>query len=148
MCPRQFQISAQLYFLGILWNYFLKICTFSKCIHSQNVYILKPSPYSSIMETLEQVQPTIPVEILNLISTYLEDGPVVTRYHLPTGTRIHRIQWNSHSIAAIESTMMVQKFFPSYWRGICEPEYRCIYFNAKAYFNDILIKQRDEIPFR
>lgn len=100
------------------------------------------------MEALEQVQPTIPVEILNLISTYLDDGPIVTRYHLASGTRIHRIQWNSPYLVNIESTMMVQKFFPSYWKGIHEPEYRYIYFNAKAYFTDVLIKHRADIPFR
>jgi hypothetical protein len=98
------------------------------------------------MEILEQVRPSIPVEILNLISTYLEDGPVVTRYHLATGTRVHRIQWNSPSLANIESTMMVQKFFPSYWRGIKDRDYRIIYFNAKAYFTDVLIRQRNTIP--
>ena len=118
------------------------MCTFSKCTH------FKSTHYSSTMEALEQVQPTIPVEILNIISTYLEDGPIVTRYHLASGTRIHRIQWNSHFIAAIESTMMVQKFFPSYWRGIHQLEYRYIYFNAKTYFTDVLTKQRAEIPFR
>ena len=103
---------------------------------------------SSIMEILEQVQPSIPVEILNLISTYLEDGPVVTRYHLTSGTRIALIQWNSSNIAKVESMLMVKKFFPSYFQNIHQPEYRRIYFNAKSYFTNVLTRIRNTLPFR
>jgi hypothetical protein len=100
------------------------------------------------MEILEQVQPSIPVEILNIISTYLEDSAVVTRYHLTSGTRIARIQWNSSDIATVEAMLMVKRFFPSYFQNIHQPEYRCIYFNAKSYFTNVLVRRRRVLPFR
>ena len=70
------------------------------------------------MEILEQV---FPIEILNLICTYFENGPVVTRYDLATSKMRHVIQWNSEHISQIEAMLMIKQFFPSYLQRISDP---------------------------
>ena len=97
------------------------------------------------MEILEQVLPT---ELLNLIFTYFENGPVITRYDLATGKMRHLIQWNSEHISQIESMLMIKRFFPSYLQRISDHAYHLIYFKAKAYFYDVLLERRKMIPSR
>jgi hypothetical protein len=114
-------------------------------LENERTHILNHPTYSSIMEILEQV---FPIEILNLICTYFENGPVVTRYDLATGKMRHLIQWNSDDISQIEAMLMIKQFFPSYLKRISEHAYHYIYFRAKDYFYSVLIERRKMIPSR
>ena len=90
------------------------------------------------MNSLHQMLPRIPYEIINHIISFCEDDLVCHYYHLTRGTFIHRINWKSDCIVEIKSTLLMHRFFP-YYVILCEDsDYRFIYHFLKEYFMENL----------
>ena len=90
------------------------------------------------MNSLHQMLPRIPYEIINHIISFCEDDLVCHHYHLTRGTFIHHINWKSECIVEIKSTLLMHRFFP-YYVILCEDsDYRFIYHFLKEYFMENL----------
>jgi len=84
------------------------------------------------MDTLDQLWPEAPLEILNLIWSYEQEGPIHTYYG---GERwVHRIQWEAPEWVTLSGVLLVQRWFPLYWLATQEDD-RFIYRYLKRFFS-------------
>lgn len=86
------------------------------------------------MNSLHQLLPRVPYEIINHILSFCEDDLVCHHYHLNSGTFTQRINWKSNRIVEIKSTLLMHRYFPYYLIHCEDLDYRFIYHFLKDYF--------------